>query len=127
MVRVATGLLAGLILCGCWSEPSPPPEPTTTTRVRRVVPTRPPGEEVIGLCFVKRRFVRCAVPPGPGFGSSGEVVGATTVRVDRAEDEPPFGYDCPVSTDDLVQARLPSGETALLCLDLEPAYGNSKR
>lgn len=127
MVRIAASLLAGLILCGCWSSPGPPPAPTTTTRVRRVVPTRLPGEEVVGLCFVNRRFVQCEAPPGPGFGSPGEIVGVTTVRIDRAEDEPPFGHDCPVSTDDLVGARLPSGETALLCLDTEPAYGNSRR
>jgi hypothetical protein len=136
LVRVAAGLLvAVLVLCGCWSSPRPPPEPTTTTRARRVLATRLPGEEVVGLCFVNRRreqgitqgeFVQCDVPPGPGFGSPGEIVGVTTIRIDRAEDEPPFGSDCPVATDGVVRARLPSGETTLLCLDTEPAYGNSR-
>jgi hypothetical protein len=126
LVRIAAGLLAALVLCGCWASPEPPPVPTTTTRVLRVQPTRPPGEEVVGLCFVNRRFVQCDVPPGPGFGSRGEIVGVTTMPVDRAEGEPPFGSDCSVATDAVVSARLPSGETTLLCLDLVPAYGNSR-
>lgn len=146
MVRVAAGLLAVLVLCGCSGEPPPRSSPTTRplgkTRPSPLTrpsfpPTtiRPPGEEVIGLCLANPRrkqgivqgeFVRCAVPPGPGFGSPGEIVGVTTVRIDKAEDEPPFGHDCPVSTDAVVRVRLPSGETTLLCLDTVPAYGNTR-
>jgi hypothetical protein len=142
MVRVVVGLLvAGLILCGCWGEPPTRPSPSTrplpSTRPSFPPTTiRPPGEEVIGLCLANPRpkpgeivqgeFIRCAVKPRPGFGSPGEIVGVTTVRIDRAEGEPPFGSDCSVATDALVRARLPSGEIALLCLDLVPAYGNSR-
>jgi hypothetical protein len=126
MRRLAV-LLAFVLLSGCWADSArPPPAPTTTTRPARPVTTRVPGEEVVGLCFVQRRFVQCAIPPGPGFGSRGEIVGVTTMRIDRAEDEPPFGHDCPVSTDAVVRVRLPAGETTLLCLDTVPAYGNTR-
>jgi len=76
--------------------------------------------------IVQSEFVQCGVKPGPGFGSRGEIVGVTHMRIDRAEGEPPFGSDCPVATDAVVSVRLPSGEWTLLCLDLVPAYGNTK-
>ena len=100
--------------------------------------TRPPGEEVVGLCLgsprrtqggiVQGEFIRCSMKPGPGFGSRGEVIGVTYVRVHTVGQRPtgPFGPDCPVATDQVVRAQLPSGEVGLLCLDNEPAYGNTR-
>jgi hypothetical protein len=38
--------------------------------------------------------------------------------------EPRFGPYCPRKTDEVVLAQLPSGESALLCLDNTAANGN---
>jgi hypothetical protein len=76
--------------------------------------------------IVQGEFVRCGVKPGPGFGSPGEIVGVTPMLVDTVGQRPsgPYGPYCPVATDEVVRAQLPSGETTLLCLDTVPSYGN---
>jgi hypothetical protein len=131
LVRVAAGLLAMLILCGCWAdEPRPLPAPTTRPPPERTT-GRLPGLEVVGLCMTQSRagekeFIPCDEAPRPGFRLRGRVIDAVP--------EPPDAFvgtsttvrsPCPSGTD-VVRALLPSGNVGVLCVDTVPAYGNTR-
>jgi hypothetical protein len=70
-------------------------------------------------------YLRCGLAPRSGYRPRGRVVGATPMLVDTVG-EPKFGPFCPPETDQWVRAKAPSGESVLLCLDSEPAYGNTR-
>ena len=125
MVRVAAVLLA-LALAGCTEGELSHVPPDIRAQVL-------PARQVFGSCLASpvsqktrvtdAEYLKCGLTPKAGYRSRGKVVGATPRLIDTMG-EPKFGRYCPEETDDGVLARLPSRETALLCLDSKPGIGN---